>query len=176
MHEEIRQYLRDMHDIHASGAAIPETSYYPALGRLFNAAGAKLQPKVTFIQHPRNVGAGIPDAGLFTEDQRKRDREQAASGAQLPARGAMEIKPPTDDVAQIAKTKQVRDYVGVYKQVLVTNYRDFLIVDHDHSGEIRLGEQFTLAPTAAEFWNLPVIRHRYPERRSSCFAEFCTGH
>jgi hypothetical protein len=67
--DPLETYLSELHDIHASGAGVPETSYYPAWRDRLNAVGAELKPKVRCIVHGKNIGAGIPDIGLFTPDQ-----------------------------------------------------------------------------------------------------------
>ena len=53
----------------SSGAGVKETSYYTALANLLNEVGKTLKPRVRCILHPRNLGAGIPDGGLYTLDQ-----------------------------------------------------------------------------------------------------------
>ncbi len=70
--DPIEVYLRDLCDIHASGAAAPETSYYPALSNLINEIGSTLKPRVRCIVNPANRGAGIPDIGLYTAEQFKK--------------------------------------------------------------------------------------------------------
>ncbi len=62
----LETYLRDMAEIRATYAGVSETSYYPALANLLNAAGEHLKPKVRCILTLRDRGAGIPDGGLFT--------------------------------------------------------------------------------------------------------------
>jgi hypothetical protein len=53
------KYLRDMHDIRATGAATKVTSYYPALHRLLSAIGEKLKSKVRCVMNLKNQGAGV---------------------------------------------------------------------------------------------------------------------
>ncbi len=62
----LENYLSNLHDIHRSGAAVPETSYYGTLENLLNEIGKTLKPKVRCIINIKNRGAGIPDGGLFT--------------------------------------------------------------------------------------------------------------
>ena len=171
MREAVEQYLRAMGGIHATGAAVKETSYYPALAELINAIGAKLNPKVRFVSQVRNTGAGIPDAGLFTAEQ-MRAVGDADVPVQAPARGVMEIKPPTDDVLAIAASAQVRRYAGHYGEVLVTNYRDFVIVDRDHAGQIVTGERFTLAKSANEFWAMTRSPGKVPDQTATLLVEY----
>jgi len=49
--DALEQYLRDLRDIHSSGAGVIETSYYGRLENLLNVVGAGLKPKVKAIIH-----------------------------------------------------------------------------------------------------------------------------
>lgn len=139
-------------EIAALRGATQETSGYPALANLLNALGHTLKPKVRCVIHPKNSGAGIPDGGLFTPEQLKgREAEESFTG-QKPVRGAIEIKPASDDLAVIAGTTQVKDYVEHYGQVLLTNYREFLLLKRAPGGKIQQLEGFQLAATEREFW------------------------
>ena len=82
-----------------------ETSYYPALSNLFNAVGKTLKPKVRCVMNLRNLGAGLPDGGLFTADQFQRQADGAPKAGQLPARGAIEAKGTKPDVKAIAASR-----------------------------------------------------------------------
>ena len=150
----LQTYLQDLHDIYVSGAGVPETSGYGPLANLFNEAGRSLQPRVRCIITIANKGAGIPDGGFFTPDQfQKRAKGQLIEG-QLPSRGAIEVKPPSEDIDAIAGREQIRRYVNRYQQVLVTNYRDFVLVGLDPSGNLVKRERFTLASNETEFWKV----------------------
>ena len=63
----LESYLREVAEIRATHAGVPETSYYPALSSLLNGVGEQLKPRVRAVIHIRNSGAGLPDGGLFTE-------------------------------------------------------------------------------------------------------------
>lgn len=102
----LETYLRELRDIHSTGAAVPETSYYGPLVNLLNEIGKTLKPKVRCIINLANRGAGIPNGGLFTADQVKRDDANPIAG-QAPARGTIEAKPTIDHVSDIARSKQV---------------------------------------------------------------------
>jgi len=115
----LEAYLQDLSEIHDSGAAVKETSGYPALKQLLAEVGRKLKPKVTPIIHLRNAGAGIPDGGLFTAEQLKPFGEEPERALiQLPARAAIEVKAPSADMDQLAGDKQVADYAAQYGYVL----------------------------------------------------------
>ena len=71
----------------------------------------------------------MPDGGLFTADQFHRQADGTPKAGQLPARGAIEAKGTKPDVKAIAATEQVKEYLRAYGIVLVSNLREFLIVD-----------------------------------------------
>ena len=135
MTNPVETYLEALCAIRSSGAAVKETSGYGALATLFDAIGHTLKPKVRCFINMKNSGAGLPDGGLFTADQLKNTDEDAPLlGIPQPSRGVIEVKATDADVEDVADTQQVRDYVRHYGQVLVTNYRSFLLLKR---GEIR---------------------------------------
>src|SRR5665647_365854 len=146
-------YLTELRNIRASGAAVPETSGYGALANLLNEVGAKLKPKVRCLINLQNAGAGIPDGGLFTASQFPKSGAEPLSG-QLPSRGAIEAKPVGDDARVVAESEQVRRYLEKYRQVLVTTYREFVLVGFNADGEAASLESFSLAAAEQEFWAL----------------------
>jgi hypothetical protein len=148
----VEKYLRDLRDIRSSGSAVKETSYYGALEHLLNEIGATLKPLVRCIIHPKNRGAGLPDGGLFTRDQFQRATEQEPLPGQLPSRGVVEVKGAKEDAWLTANGPQVSRYWGKYGQVLVTNYRDFILLGQDANGNQAKLETFRLASSEAEFW------------------------
>jgi hypothetical protein len=147
----IEAYLSALGNIRASGAGVAETSYYSPLEQLLTAIGATLTPKVHCVIHLRNAGAGIPDGGFFTPDQ-LRGHAGAAFPSPMPARGALEVKATSDEVGAVARSAQVARYIARYGQVLVTNYRDFLLVAQDGAGTVTLLEAYRLAESEAAFW------------------------
>lgn len=125
-------------------ATVPETSYYAVLQTLLNDIGAGLRPRVQAVIHPKNTGAGIPDLGLFDENQ---------PTDQKPARGIIEVKPVSDDLMQIAQGEQVARYVAHYGQALVTNYYQFVLVTRDaQTGLPVIEERYDLTTNANTFW------------------------
>jgi hypothetical protein len=161
-------YLRAVQETHASAAASPETSYYPALAALFDAAGKGLKPKVRCIMNLRNHGNGMPDGGLFTADQLKKPIDVAIRSGQLPARGAIEAKGVKANLTDLAASEQVQKYLQTYGIVIVTNLRQFAIVDAQGQRE-----SFTLAESPDDFWQR-VAAHPAgsAERLGSSFVEF----
>jgi hypothetical protein len=46
----LETYFRNLHEIHASGAGVKETSYYGTLETLLNEIGKTLKPRVRCIK------------------------------------------------------------------------------------------------------------------------------
>jgi hypothetical protein len=151
--DPVEEYLKHVGEIHASGAAVAETSYYPALQSLLDQIGADLKPKVRCIVNPANRGAGIPDIGLFTVDQFKHAADKEPLAGQMPSRGVLEAKPPAEDAAEIAATEQVKKYCAKYSMVIVTNLREFLLVGQGDDGDLTPLENFCISPDEASFWS-----------------------
>jgi hypothetical protein len=155
------------------GVTTKETSGYTALKNLLDSAGAKLKPKVTALIHPRNSGAGLPDGGLFTPDQLKNsDAEKPFLGVALPSRGVIEVKGTAEEIADIAETAQVKDYLGHYGQVLLTNYREFLLLKHAAGGKVQKLESFRLAPDEKTFWQVATQPRKAASELGERFAEY----
>ena len=148
----VETYLREIQLTHDLREGVAETSYYPALQRLLNEVGHDLRPRVRCVVNIRNRGAGIPDGGLFTADQFRDHAEDESALERLPSRGAIEVKPPTENVDRIADSRQARDYLDRYGQVLVTNLREFLLVVRDQHGEPQPLERYVLAESDTAFW------------------------
>ncbi|MGH2360681.1 MAG: N-6 DNA methylase, partial [bacterium] len=168
----LEDYLRQLRDIHGSGARVPETSYYPALSNLLNSIGATLKPKVRCIINPANQGAGIPDGGLYTPDQFPKSGHTDPLPGTKPSRGAIEAKPVKDDAWFTAEGKQVTKYWGAYRQVLVTNYRDFLLVGSDTEGNPELLDHYRLAANEKAFWAAASKPQILAKEHAERFTEF----
>ncbi|MDQ2777078.1 MAG: hypothetical protein M3Y57_19480 [Acidobacteriota bacterium] len=145
-------YFQELRDIQATGSGVQETSYYGPLSNLLNAVGRQMVPRVHCVVHLQNEGAGIPDAGLFTDDQLRRRQSTELSHGVKPSRGVVEAKPASRKLPALAASDQVARYWRTYRQVLVTNFREFLLVTSNASGEQVNGESFVLAATEPAFW------------------------
>lgn len=156
----VETFLREVRAIRDSGAGVAETSYYPALSALLNAAGRELRPPVRCIVNLKNRGAGIPDGGFFTPDQLDPSADGAPQAGQLPARGALEVKGPGEDLSRVIDGGQVRKYPGTYGQVLVTNLREWVLVRPDAEGNPSGLESYELAKSQGAFWDTA----RHPQR------------
>jgi hypothetical protein len=170
--DPVETYITELRDIRASGAAVKETSYYPALSALLNELGKSLKPRVRCIINIKNKGAGIPDGGLFTPDQFQKASSGEPLQGQAPSRGAIEAKGTGDDVFAVADGEQVQRYLQRYRQVLVTNYRAFVLVGFDHEGRAASLESYSLAVTETEFWAAAAHPKKMAEQHGERLAEY----
>ncbi len=151
----VAAYFTHLRRLQQSGGATGERSAYGALTDLLNAVGDTLRPKVFCVPELADQGAGHPDFGLYTTRQTQRggsqSQRQRKRRGQLPERGVVEVKSVADDAWLTAAGAQVSRYWQRYRQVLVTNARDFVMVGEDARGQpVRL-ETFRLADSAADF-------------------------
>ena len=165
-------YLTELRDIRATGAAVNELSFYPPLANLLNEVGKTLRPRVRAVQNIQNTGAGLPDFGLFAAEQFQKASDLAPLPGALPARGVGEVKGAAADVNQIAKSEQVQQYAAHYSLVLVTNYRDFLLVGRDALGQVRPLEAYRLAENEAVFWQAANHPQKTAHLHGERFLEF----
>lgn len=172
MSSPLETYLTDLSLTRSSGGAVKETSYYPALSNLLNEVGKTLKPRVRCIINIQNAGAGLPDGGLYAAEQFPKQSKGELREGQLPARGAIEVKSTGEEVKNIAGSEQVMRYVNRYRQVLVTNYRDFVLVGVDHEGKLTNRESFSLAPNEKEFWLAAAHPHAAAAQQGERFVEY----
>ena len=144
----VEDYFDDLRKIKASGGGTAETSYYPPLTNLLNAVGGSLKPKVFCISQLAQQGADHPDFGLFAAKQVSKGLPKLG---QLPEGGVVEVKPANDDAWLTADSAQVSKYWGLYRLVLVTNTRDFVLLGKDADGNAAKLETFRLAASSADF-------------------------
>ena len=153
--EAVQRYFAAVAGTRASGGATAERSYYPALENLLNAVGETHDPKVRCVTELKDAGAGHPDMGLYSARQLRKGEDPPQ-----PERGVVEVKAPNEDARETAAGDQVRRYREFYGLILVTNLRDFVLLD----GERRTLESFTLAASEEEFFAL--VNRRGPQTRT----------
>jgi len=168
----LETYLRELRDIRSSGAAVEETASYSVLANLLNEVGKKLKPKVRCVMGLRDLGAGFPDGGLFTEEQFDKKHTLKPLPGQLPSRGVIEVKPVKSDAWVTAEGEQVSRYGGKYRQVLVTNCRDFVLVGPDAEGRPAKLESFRLADSEKAFWGAAAHPRALAEKVGTRFEEY----
>ncbi len=166
-------YIRDLQEIRATGAAVKETSYYGALEKLLNELGKTLKPKVRCVMQLKNIGgAGMPDGGLFSASQFQKKTGDTPANPTNPERGVIEIKGTGDDAWVIAQTQQVSKYWDKYRQVLVTNYRDFVLIGQDGNGQPVTLETYRLAQNEAEFWQKTKNPKQFAQEQEEQVTEY----
>jgi len=76
------------------------------------------------------------------------------------------------EIAAIAETKQVKEYLEHYGLILLTNYRNFLLLKRGDNGKpIRL-ESFQLAPDEKSFWLATVHPRKAANELGERFLEY----
>ena len=168
----LETYLRELHEIRTTGAGVIEESYYHPFATLLNEVGKTLKPKVKCVLQLANRGAGKPDGGLFTADQFEHQSDAEPLPGQLPARGAIEVKPTKDDAWVTAEAKQVTKYWNRYRQVLVTNYRDFVLVGQDAESNPAILETHRLAEDEKAFWQAAGSPRSTGQKQNDRFVEY----
>ena len=137
-------------DIADQGAGHPDFGLYtakPKRGRRSpenseRSASQYRQDSERSVRHSRengNPSSPHPTAGVHPP------------GAALPERGVVEVKPLSDDAWLTAESDQVSRYWERYRLVLVTNYRDFVLLGEDAQGQPTPLETFRLADSADDF-------------------------
>lgn len=164
-------YLRDCDQIRQTGANAPETSFYPALSNLLNEAGRHLKPRVRCVMNLANRGAGLPDGGLFAEPQFRRRADSEPEPGQAPERGVIEVKAHGTAIGKLIAGEQVARYWAKYRLVLVTDLREFVLLGEDN-GAAAIRERYSLAPTAAAFWDLARHPRKAADEQGLRFLEF----
>jgi len=170
--QSVEEYFKELRDIHQTGGGVKEESFYGSLANLLNGIGKNLKPQVKCIIQLMNRGAGQPDGGLFTKEQWDHGNEQAPLLGQVPSRGVIEIKPTSDDAWVTADSGQVSKYWKKYQLVLVTNYRDFVLIGKDRDGKPVKLESFRLATDEADFWMNAAHPKKFAQQCGGTFIEY----
>ena len=146
----VETYFDDLRKISASGGGTGELSYYPPLSNLLNAVGGSLKPKVFCVSQLAHLGAGHPDFGLYAAKQVQKGQPKKGQGP-LPECGVVEVKSADDDAWLTADSAQVSKYWELYRLVLITNTRDFVLLGEDAQGNPAKLETFRLASSNDDF-------------------------
>ena len=144
----VEAYFKHLGLVKSLGGSTEEISLYAPLHDLLQAVGGTLKPKVFCVQNLADQGAGHPDFGLYAANQVQKGKPKSG---QKPERGVIEVKPIGDDAWLTAESSQVSKYWAAYRQVLVTNFRDFVMVGEDDAGQPVKLEAFRLADSADDF-------------------------
>ena len=148
MKAAVEDYFAELRRIRATDGGTGELSYYPPLTNLLNAVGSSLRPRVHCISQLAQQGAGHPDFGLYAARQVSKGRPKQG---RLPDCGVVEVKAAIDDAWVTADSAQVSRYWELYRLVLVTNTRDFVLLGEDSQGNPVKLETLKLAHSATDF-------------------------
>jgi len=119
-HQAIRDYLRAVEKIIASGDATEHT-YRPALKTLIES----LAPGVTAVNEPKRVRCGAPD---YVVNRKK-----------IPV-GYIEAKDVGKNLDEIEKSEQMHRYLDGLNNILLTDYLEFRwYVDGEFRTKVRIG-------------------------------------
>ncbi len=166
----LSEYLAEIARIRATGAGTGEISYYGALTGALNTAGERLAPRVFCVPNLRNRGAGFPDLVLFVAGGAAPPPDWPEGAA--PERGVVEIDDIPAEIAVKLRSAQVVRYLAAYGLVLVTNFRDFVLLGRDAQGRPERREAFSFGcADAAAFFALARSTRR-PAWLAARFAEF----
>jgi hypothetical protein len=155
----------EMHRVRGTAHAKDEVSFYPALEATFNLIGKSLKPSVVAIQHPKGKQGDHPDLGLFEFGHAKAVADWVETP--IPSRGVVEAKPLSYSIETLQASVQVKDYLKTFGAVLITNFREFRLLQRVGK-KIVVREQIILAPTEAKFWTLKPN----DKRLAIAFSEF----
>jgi hypothetical protein len=156
----LETYLDRLQEIRATEGGTPELSYRAALENLLNGVGRELDPALQVTAELADTGAGHPDFGFMERN----------SGN---LRGVVEVKAPEEDTPQTADGSQVARYWQHYGYVLVTNYRDFLLVVRQNNGKARVESRYQLAPDNESFWKSKP--QTLAKEHAEAFPDFLAG-
>ena len=169
--QKVRRYLERMRELRPS--ATDEQSFYDALGGLLSAVGGELNPKVTVVQEPANLGFGQPDFGLCASEKTKRERKNSVAPVRKkPDRGVVEAKGLNADLDVLARSEQVGKYLRGYGIVLATNYREFALVERDSRGKPVIRERREIADSEETFWAVADTPQKTARERGIVLCQF----
>jgi hypothetical protein len=166
----LSDYLSEIARIRATRAGTGEISYYGALTGALNAAGETLKPRVFCVPNLRNRGPGFPDMGLFVV-ARGLAPEEWPEG-RPPERGVVEVDDIPADLSVKLGSDQVQRYLAAFGLVLVTNYRDFVLLGPDPSGKPERRESFSFGCDDADAFFALARGSRRPSGLAARVAEF----
>jgi len=170
--DAVQKYLTDIGEIYRTGGGVEEESYYGALESLLNEAGKGLKPRVRCVGQLKDTGAGEPDFGFFTANQFQSSKDSRPIEGQTPERGVIECKPWKDDSFARTDSAQVSKYWNRYGLVLVTNFRDFVLVGRsDDNKPVRL-ESYRIAESENKFREILEHPQKAAKEQGGRFVEF----
>lgn len=137
--QPVLSYFESLHAVRGTGKATAEQSYKSKLEALLTALGKDFDPELHAAMELKSEGAGRPDLGIF---------EKKSGNLRL----VVEVKGPKDNIYDITSGAQVSKYGKRYGFVLVTNFREFVLVARDaQSGEPGVEARYQISASAEAF-------------------------
>jgi hypothetical protein len=159
--QPVLRYLEALHDVRRTQKATPETSFYGALQNLLTEIGEDFDPELFASPQLKNDGSGAPDFGIFDKNSTS-------------PRLAVEVKPTKVDIYDTASGKQVSKYWNRYGFVLVTNFREFLLVARNGgTGEAVVERRYRISGNSDAFWKAKPTK--LAEEHEEGFRDFLEG-
>ena len=94
----------------------------------------------------------MPDGGLFPQPRRS-PRNTEPPPLTNPKRGVVEIKPADYSLDALTNEAQTLRYLRQYNLVLITNLREFRLLEHNPNGSPVVREKYILARTPDDLWH-----------------------
>lgn len=136
----VHSYLESLHAVRGTGKATDEQSFKSKLEALLSAVGSECDPELFATMELKQEGAGQPDLGVF---------EKKSGNLRL----VVEVKGTKDNIHDTASGDQVSKYWKRYGFVLVTNFREFVLVAREaETGEAKVETRYRLGATSDAFW------------------------
>lgn len=149
INKALRDYFQRMKEV-KGGQSAGETSYYDAIAQMMNAIAEALDIDLLCNPQIRSEDGKIPDYGLFSKSRCHAD---VAPGAD-PEFGVIEMKYLNEEVRDTAVGRQVGNYLESHGIVVVSNFREFLLLGIDRNGNPWELDFVSLAKSEDEFWKL----------------------
>jgi hypothetical protein len=138
--QPVLAYLQALQAVSGTGKATEEQSYKSKLEILLCALGKDFDPELFATMELKQEGAGQPDLGIF---------EKKSNNLRL----VVEVKGTRDNIHDTANGAQVSKYWNRYGFVLVTNFREFVLVARDgETGPPLIEARYQITSTSDAFW------------------------
>ena len=170
----LEKFLHDVGEIHSSHSAVDETPYYGSLEVLLNEIGNSLQAPSALHHPPQRTREQAYLMVVFLPPSKfdKKSGEKPKNG-QLPSRGAMEVKPPSEDAVTLAPSRSSDPLchalsAGVGHQFAPVRSR----WSWHRDGHAVILEKYELANNEANFWKMTVRPKMYDEVHGPRLTEY----
>jgi hypothetical protein len=139
--QPVLAYLEALHTVRGTGKATAEQSYKSKLEALLTAVGENFDPQLFATMELKQEGAGQPDLGIF---------EKKSGNLRL----VVEVKGTRENIHDTAAGEQVSKYWKRYGFVLVSNFREFVLVARKaETGEAVVEARYQITSTSESFWS-----------------------